>query len=76
MSPIVNWEKMVLTMPSIGLGTSFGYLFWYVEHFEVNLAVEKQPDRLHRYGYHVPEVRKRDLFYSKLEEQRAANAAA
>jgi len=30
----------------------------------------------HRYGYHVPAVRKRDIFYSKLEEQRAANAAA
>ncbi|KAH8599373.1 hypothetical protein B0O99DRAFT_505071 [Bisporella sp. PMI_857] len=28
------------------------------------------------YGYHVPAVRKRDLFYSKLEDQRAANAAA
>ncbi|KAG0652932.1 Cytochrome c oxidase polypeptide VIIA [Hyphodiscus hymeniophilus] len=41
---------------AFGLGTSFGYLYWY--------------------GYHVPAVRKRDLFYSKLEEQRAANAAA
>jgi hypothetical protein len=29
-----------------------------------------------RYGYHVPAVRRRDLFYSKLEDQRAANAAA
>ena len=29
-----------------------------------------------RYGYHVPAVRKRDTFYSKLEEQRAKNAQA
>ncbi|PMD23669.1 cytochrome-c oxidase, subunit VIIa [Hyaloscypha hepaticicola] len=28
------------------------------------------------YGYHVPAVNKRDRFYSKLEDQRAANAAA
>ncbi|TVY68934.1 Cytochrome c oxidase subunit 7A [Lachnellula suecica] len=37
-----------------GLGTTFGYLFWY--------------------GYHVPAVRKRDAFYSKLEDKRAAEA--
>lgn len=29
-----------------------------------------------RYGYHVPAVRKRDLFYSKLEDKRAANMSA
>ncbi|KAK6583139.1 hypothetical protein PZA11_004215 [Diplocarpon coronariae] len=29
-----------------------------------------------RYGFHVPAVRKRDAYYSKLEDQRAANAAA
>ncbi|PSS20478.1 hypothetical protein M430DRAFT_41786 [Amorphotheca resinae ATCC 22711] len=28
------------------------------------------------YGYHVPAVRHRDQYYAKLEEQRAANAAA
>ncbi|CAG8975756.1 hypothetical protein HYALB_00009274 [Hymenoscyphus albidus] len=39
-----------------GLGTAFGYAFWY--------------------GYHVPAVRKRDAFYAKLEDQRAANASA
>ncbi|TVY88487.1 hypothetical protein LAWI1_G003187 [Lachnellula willkommii] len=48
--------KPWLTPSYAGLGTSFGYLFWY--------------------GYHVPAVRKRDLFYSKLEDQRAANAGA
>ncbi|KIN05610.1 hypothetical protein OIDMADRAFT_16898 [Oidiodendron maius Zn] len=31
---------------------------------------------LYWYGYHVPAVRKRDTFYSKLEEQRAKNAQA
>ncbi|ATZ57127.1 hypothetical protein BCIN_14g02980 [Botrytis cinerea B05.10] len=41
---------------AFGLGTTFGYAFWY--------------------GYHVPAVRKRDAFYAKLEDQRAANAAA
>ncbi|KAF7892174.1 uncharacterized protein EAF01_010254 [Botrytis porri] len=40
---------------AFGLGTTFGYGFWY--------------------GYHVPAVRKRDAFYAKLEDQRAANAA-
>jgi cytochrome c oxidase subunit 7 len=30
----------------------------------------------YRYGYHVPAVNRRDTFYSKLEDQRAANAAA
>ena len=25
-------------------------------------------------GYHVPAVRRRDLFYAKLEDERAANA--
>jgi cytochrome c oxidase subunit 7 len=29
-----------------------------------------------RYGYHVPAVRKRDSFYAKLEEKRAAEANA
>ncbi|QSZ33337.1 hypothetical protein DSL72_002925 [Monilinia vaccinii-corymbosi] len=28
------------------------------------------------YGYHIPAVRKRDAFYARLEDQRAANAAA
>jgi len=41
---------------AFGIGTSFGYLFWY--------------------GYHVPAVRKRDIYYLKLEDQRAAIAAA
>ncbi|CAD6499537.1 BgTH12-03648 [Blumeria graminis f. sp. triticale] len=27
------------------------------------------------YGFHIPNVRKRDLYYTKLEEQRAANAS-
>jgi cytochrome c oxidase subunit 7 len=46
----------MLTGTFAGLGTSFGYWFWY--------------------GYHVPVVRKRDLYYSKLENQRAALASA
>jgi hypothetical protein len=29
-----------------------------------------------RYGYHVPAVRRRDIFYSKLEEKRSAEANA
>ncbi|RKF62809.1 Cytochrome c oxidase subunit 7A [Erysiphe neolycopersici] len=41
---------------AFGLGTSFGYLFWY--------------------GVHIPKVRKRDLYYSKLEEERATNASS
>ncbi|KAL2071311.1 hypothetical protein VTL71DRAFT_12546 [Oculimacula yallundae] len=41
---------------AFGLGTSFGYAFWY--------------------GYHVPAVAARDKYYSKLEDRRAANAAA
>ncbi|RDW82054.1 hypothetical protein BP6252_03166 [Coleophoma cylindrospora] len=45
-----------LTKLQLGLGSSFGSLFWY--------------------GYHVRDVRKRDAYYSKLEEQRAANQAA
>ncbi|PGH08779.1 hypothetical protein AJ79_05878 [Helicocarpus griseus UAMH5409] len=36
---------------AFGLGTTFGYLWWY--------------------GYHLPRVRARDRFYSKLEEDRA-----
>jgi len=28
------------------------------------------------YGYHVPAVRRRDIFYSKLEEERAANTTS
>ncbi|KAI5851831.1 hypothetical protein BZA05DRAFT_444999 [Tricharina praecox] len=28
------------------------------------------------YGYHVPAVRRRDAYYAKLEQQRAANAHA
>jgi len=48
--------KLRLTTSLAGLGTSFGYLFWY--------------------GYHIPAVRQRDAYYSKLEDQRAANAAA
>jgi cytochrome c oxidase subunit 7 len=31
---------------------------------------------IQRYGYHVPAVRRRDIFYSKLEDERAANASA
>jgi len=28
------------------------------------------------YGYHVPTIRKRDNYYAKLEEERAAKASA
>ncbi|CZS88094.1 related to cytochrome-c oxidase chain VIIa [Rhynchosporium agropyri] len=41
---------------AFGLGTTFGYAFWY--------------------GYHVPAVARRDAYYSKLEDRRAANASA
>ncbi|KAK4626723.1 Cytochrome c oxidase subunit 9, mitochondrial [Fulvia fulva] len=37
---------------AFGLGTSFGYFWWY--------------------GFHVPSVRRRDQFYAKLEDERAA----
>lgn len=52
----ISHIKQKLTKVFTGLGTAFGYAFWY--------------------GYHVPAVRKRDLYYAKLEDQRAANAAA
>ncbi|CZT21036.1 related to cytochrome-c oxidase chain VIIa [Ramularia collo-cygni] len=39
---------------AFGLGTAFGYGWWY--------------------GFHMPAVRKRDLFYAKLEDQRAEAA--
>ncbi|KAI6249722.1 Cytochrome c oxidase subunit 9, mitochondrial [Erysiphe necator] len=41
---------------AFGLGTSFGYLFWY--------------------GVHIPKVRKRDYYYTKLEEERAENTSS
>ncbi|KAK2625768.1 hypothetical protein QTJ16_005080 [Diplocarpon rosae] len=28
------------------------------------------------YGFHVPSVRRRDAYYTKLEDQKAANASA
>ncbi|KAK2809056.1 hypothetical protein FQN50_004109 [Emmonsiellopsis sp. PD_5] len=36
---------------AFGLGTTFGYLWWY--------------------GYHLPRVRARDRYYTKLEAERA-----
>lgn len=35
-----------------------------------------RPNNCCRYGYHVPAVRKRDTYYAKLEEKRAADANA
>jgi hypothetical protein len=29
-SPVVTQKMLVLTISSIGLGTSFGYLYWYL----------------------------------------------
>ncbi|KAL1982927.1 hypothetical protein VTN96DRAFT_779 [Rasamsonia emersonii] len=40
---------------AIGLGTAFGYLWWY--------------------GFHLPRVRARDNFYSRLENERARGQA-
>ncbi|OJD10874.1 hypothetical protein AJ78_08226 [Emergomyces pasteurianus Ep9510] len=41
---------------AFGLGTTFGYLFWYGT---------KQT------GYHLPRVRARDRLYARLETERA-----
>ncbi|KAI4765988.1 hypothetical protein E4T52_00327 [Aureobasidium sp. EXF-3400] len=43
---------------AFGLGTASGYLWWYA-------SIDT--------GFHVPAVRRRDLFYAKLEDQRAAS---
>jgi cytochrome c oxidase subunit 7 len=61
----------------IGLGISFGYLFWYVSTPKALVVIESSRiNKRCRYGYHVPAVRRRDAFYTKLEDKRAADAAA
>lgn len=47
-------ERVADDPDGVGLGTTFGYLYWY--------------------GYHVPAVRNRDLFYAKLEAKRDEDA--
>ena len=60
-----------------GLGTTFGYLYWYgmcqaykrFNPMPYDLTDVSQWLIL-RIGYHVPATRKRDLFYAKLERER------
>ncbi|KAG9246881.1 hypothetical protein BJ878DRAFT_495149 [Calycina marina] len=57
--PITGMLRRTLVLDlsiALGLGTTFGYAFWY--------------------GYHVPAVRQRDVYYSRLEDKRAAKASA
>ncbi|KAI4745140.1 hypothetical protein E4T50_04543 [Aureobasidium sp. EXF-12298] len=70
---------------AFGLGTSAGYLWWYVQStfthpqhlqkYSERTRKEKEHKRLTEVtntGFHVPAVRRRDLFYAKLEDERAA----
>ena len=67
---------------ALGLGTSAGYLWWYGEFcsapfssgdlaIALRLSIRMLMDI--RIGFHIPQVRRRDNFYAKLEQERADN---
>lgn len=65
--------SMELSSVSTGLGTTFGYLFWYGRYLHLaegdgNLT-RHEASGLHAKGYHIPAVRRRDEFYARLEEE-------
>lgn len=64
-----------------GLGTSFGYLWWYgtystsffSQHSPFLLSCLDQASQNNadsNAGWHIPRVRARDNFYAKLEKER------
>ncbi|KAL2006925.1 hypothetical protein VTN00DRAFT_9593 [Thermoascus crustaceus] len=51
--PITGMLRRTLVLDlstALGLGTTFGYLWWY--------------------GFHLPRVRARDTYYSRIEQER------
>ena len=63
---------------AFGLGTTMGYFYWYGKYIlspdghedEFGASASDQHQAYTLVGYHVPSVRRRDLFYAKLEEDR------
>ncbi|KAJ5692754.1 cytochrome c oxidase family protein [Penicillium macrosclerotiorum] len=66
---------------AFGFGTTFGYLWWYgtYQHSRIPPLSPMMTNIPNAYilpsGYHLPRVRERDAFYSRLEQERAAERA-
>lgn len=57
-----------------GFGTTFGYLWWYGKwNFISQSLATRHLTSLP--GYHLPRVRERDSYYTRLEQERAAQRA-
>ncbi|KAJ6112246.1 Cytochrome c oxidase subunit 7A [Penicillium sp. IBT 18751x] len=56
---------------AFGFGTTFGYLWWYGKWNFTSPSPANRP-LTSLPGYHLPRVRERDAFYTRLEQERAA----
>lgn len=79
---MTNRDHPVLTECShfTGLGTTFGYLWWYGMYIHISTHSLSVPSGMnlgiYTYlqaltGFHLPRVRVRDTYYARLEKDRA-----